>query len=198
MAKAKATHSGECQKCGASQKLPSSVLAKHGYNVTWGFFNGVCGGSGHDPFEVSCDLIKDYIEQAKTSLAVVTAEIETLLKPATEPKGWYHEWQKAEQRRFGSGKYVWRQVILRAETVTRDDNFSYVKFFYTDCEGKEVPFTSLPYELKTAEEAATYLNQGYIKVQLIPLHKQIASYIKWQEHRVATWKPGVLEAICPK
>jgi len=54
----KATHYGECQLCGRKQRLPNSVLAKHGYAVQWNTFQGVCPGSGHAPYELSRDLLE--------------------------------------------------------------------------------------------------------------------------------------------
>ena len=48
------THRGTCQACGARQavELPKNIIAKHGYTVAgFGFFNGVCRGSGHAPAE---------------------------------------------------------------------------------------------------------------------------------------------------
>lgn len=51
--KNKATHYGTCQLCGSLQKLPSGVLAQHGYQIHWHEFTGICKGSGHLPFEQS-------------------------------------------------------------------------------------------------------------------------------------------------
>lgn len=53
------THRGHCQICGRLQAAHnvSNTLAKHGYTVDFGFFNGVCPGAEHLPFEKSCDLI---------------------------------------------------------------------------------------------------------------------------------------------
>jgi len=48
----KATHNGTCQACGRSQAVKSNgQLAKHGYTVDYGYFNGTCSGAGHAPLE---------------------------------------------------------------------------------------------------------------------------------------------------
>lgn len=52
----KHTHRGTCQACGRVQAITrspyaSNVIAKHGYTVEWGFFNGVCQGSLNYPLE---------------------------------------------------------------------------------------------------------------------------------------------------
>lgn len=58
----KSTHRGTCQWCGRVQLLPGGLLAKHGYELSHGFMNGVCRGSGHLPYEQSCDLIQRSID----------------------------------------------------------------------------------------------------------------------------------------
>lgn len=53
------THRGTCQVCGARQAVDnaSKFIAKHGYQVAgWGFFNGVCSGSGHLPAELDLTI----------------------------------------------------------------------------------------------------------------------------------------------
>lgn len=59
-----ATHQGHCQACGRIQFLPNDVLAKHGYVVKgFGFFNGVCAGSGKKPIEVDRAVLDDICVQ---------------------------------------------------------------------------------------------------------------------------------------
>jgi len=64
-----ATHYGSCQLCGSLQKAPGGYLAKHGYDVKYGFFNGVCRGSNELPYEVSCDLLVSVLASIKISIA---------------------------------------------------------------------------------------------------------------------------------
>jgi hypothetical protein len=47
----KATHRGTCQVCGRAQAHFKGKIAKHGYTVQWGFFNGVCRGAEELPLE---------------------------------------------------------------------------------------------------------------------------------------------------
>lgn len=51
MLKRAATHKGHCQACGRIQCVTGGLMAKHGYTVDYGFFNGVCGGSDSLPME---------------------------------------------------------------------------------------------------------------------------------------------------
>jgi len=67
--KTKATHYGTCQLCGSLQKLPTGVLAIHGYQVEWNQFNGVCHGTGHLPCEQSKDVAEAQIKRSEQYLA---------------------------------------------------------------------------------------------------------------------------------
>lgn len=67
--KNKATHRGTCQACGRLQCVPSNLLAKHGYTVDWGFFNGVCTGSDRKPLEVEKTLTESIIKQLRETVA---------------------------------------------------------------------------------------------------------------------------------
>lgn len=63
--KAKATHRGTCQLCGRAHKIDTKygTVAKHGFTKEHGFFNGTCRGSDNKPLEVSCALLREYVEQ---------------------------------------------------------------------------------------------------------------------------------------
>lgn len=67
--KNKATHRGTCQACGRVQCLPSNLLAKHGYTVDWGFFNGTCCGSDRLPLEQDKTLTENIIKQLREVVA---------------------------------------------------------------------------------------------------------------------------------
>ena len=65
----KATHYGTCQICNSLQKAPGGRLAKHGYDVAYGFFNGICRGSHELPYEVSNELLVSILAGIKVSIA---------------------------------------------------------------------------------------------------------------------------------
>jgi hypothetical protein len=65
----KATHYGTCQICNSLQKAPGGFLAKHGYDVQYGFFNGICRGSHELPYEVSNELLVTILAGIKVSIA---------------------------------------------------------------------------------------------------------------------------------
>lgn len=57
------THRGHCQRCGSIQAVDvdHNSIAKHGYTVDFGFFNGVCDGSDYTPLEVDKSITEQTI-----------------------------------------------------------------------------------------------------------------------------------------
>lgn len=73
MTKTTHTHRGTCQACGRVHAVDnvSGLVAKHGYTVDYGYFNGVCtGGEGFKPAEHDVKLTNRVIE----SCAIRAAE----------------------------------------------------------------------------------------------------------------------------
>lgn len=71
------THKGHCQVCGRIQAVDVNYnrIAKHGYTVDFGFFNGVCDGSNKLPLEVDKSItertilsLTDYVESQSAHL----------------------------------------------------------------------------------------------------------------------------------
>lgn len=80
---AKHTHKGTCQVCGSVQAITgeAGVIAKHGYTVEWGFFNGTCSGSHSKPLEqdkwLTETMIKHLREEGEAMAAKTIADIKT-------------------------------------------------------------------------------------------------------------------------
>ena len=195
----KATHMGSCQACGREQKLPGDVLSKHGYHVQWKIFVGECPGCGHKPYEQDCSLIQRFIDDARGKLAGVKANIADNLRPAVEPKCWYHEY-------IGSlmviGRYVWRQIALIAQPRTVNYGAKYggectiYDLTFVNHEGKveRYPEGTTEDVLKTATEG----NTKYVQWELEPYKKQLENYIRWQTERVNNWKLTDLKPVPPE
>lgn len=192
-----ATHKGTCQVCGSLQKLPKGTLAKHGYTVDWGFFNGVCTGSHHLPFELSCDMIQGSIDRAKTMLAATQNEITDLAVPAPDTDKatvWMQRYRKAT---FSiKGGYYWDKVELTKSVHTMADGYVSVRFEYATEKGAERvdAYTSEGSYAKTMTDAVQHFNGCYSKV-LVARAAKVADYIKWQTERVANWKPTELKSL---
>lgn len=59
------THIGHCQHCGrlqASSPRKEGFIAKHGYNVNFGYFSGTCSGSDKAPLEISHSYTDEVID----------------------------------------------------------------------------------------------------------------------------------------
>lgn len=106
---AKATHNGNCQCCGRSQAVNAKTqkIAKHGYTVDWGFFNGQCAGSDKLPLQLDRTITDCTI----TQLREYAAEMEALT-PATTMK------VRVECRE--ESKQVWGKVDRWVEMMDRD------------------------------------------------------------------------------
>lgn len=83
----KATQDGTCQLCGARQRLPGGVLAQHGYTVDYGYFNGVCLGTGHPAFERSREVLGEHIARIADYLERLEARLAALAGPAPDQRG---------------------------------------------------------------------------------------------------------------
>lgn len=170
------TNRGTCQACGAIQKLPGGVLAKHGYR-------GICPGSEHPPFEQSCALVQDYIRSADAQLGNLSTLHASLLAHATKPECWHYEYV-LKGRRSG---YVWRLVQLE-----RGESHGYpFAWAYQRVDGT---WDRLPYygSAKTLLDVATEEN----RIRAAALEREeIAEtrrYIVWQRRRVQDWQPRPL------
>lgn len=70
----KATYFGICQLCQSTQKLPGGRIAVHGYTVDYGFFHGICRGSGELPLNESVEFLKSVRDgRAEVAAAFVAA-----------------------------------------------------------------------------------------------------------------------------
>jgi len=183
----KATHYGNCQACGAEQKLPGGILAKHGYRVSkWArMFEGVCPGAGELPLQVSCALIERFITQTKANIARMQAHQAELRQPATEPRAWFYEHHEAEWvNGYGRKSFsAWRQVDLRVENRHGRD-----WQVFTDYKGKTLYCHTYSLYAPTLLDLATLMNGKMaesIQRDIDGLH----GYITWQQSRIKNWKP---------
>tara|TARA_Y100000004_G_scaffold87138_1_gene97678 strand:+ start:255 stop:1088 length:834 start_codon:yes stop_codon:yes gene_type:complete len=76
------THRGHCQACGRVQAVDTTnnLLAKHGYTVDFGYFDGVCTGSDRNPLEVD----KSFSEATIVRISQWVDEQKVLLQEAIE------------------------------------------------------------------------------------------------------------------
>ena len=78
------THKGTCQLCGRTHAVNNKTgeIAKHGYTVDYGFFNGTCGGSGILPLQKDreeLDLqVNAWEKVANKQLSITEADIDSV------------------------------------------------------------------------------------------------------------------------
>jgi len=189
MSKAKATHNGHCQVCGAKQKLPRGRLSLHGYQVAgWGFFNGVCTGARHLPFEQDISLIEGSIRWAQARQEEVEA-FAARTRGETETV-WVHEyipgtWNRGQRH----SRYEWRQ--FKVSDLIEVNNH---RIRWLGLDGKE----------KESHLYKDWENDGWTPVGDLNERRakaydstaeELKRYIKWQQDRIKDWKPSELEPI---
>lgn len=74
------THKGLCQVCGLVHAVDnkSNVLAKHGYDVSWGFFNGICSGADNLPIQLDRALADKTINSLDKEIARLQTSLSTI------------------------------------------------------------------------------------------------------------------------
>jgi hypothetical protein len=196
----KATHTGHCQVCGAEQKLPNSNLSTHGYTVQWGFFNGICTGTKHLPFEQDISLVQGAIDHALEIKAGIEAQIVKYTN-STETSAWFHNYKVIDPRRGRKG-YVWEYLPVIFETRHYPAEGSLKEFWAHDYGhagetvqsqriGAGITYTAEFPMAASVEERNGHYRFGVLEPQL----KQITRYIKWQQDRIRNWKPSELKPI---
>lgn len=182
----KAAHRGHCQVCNRIQKLPSGKLAKHGYQVLSGYFEGTCFGSGELPLELDKKIVVKSIEWAKVQQAKFEESIVTWSRPATEPEAWFNEYVESISRYLPS-QYVWRRVPLLQEKVTPRPDYTYTENFFTNHKGQKVPLRRHSIYGDDLLKIANELNAKYVEQFLKKAVRDMRQYASDQKHRIEVW-----------
>lgn len=181
-----ATHTGSCQLCGREQKLPNGKLSLHGYAVLWNQFNGTCPGSRHQPYELSCDLIKTHLGRVQTQLTNLATQINTLMAEATSTTTWHHEYLRSTRK---GPVYVWRMteaVLVNGKLGVIDRKGDFKNAYNNGL--------CYDYKVETPLALATHLNRAYAKSLETDILR-LQNYVVWAERRIAEWAPQDLKAV---
>lgn len=189
----KATHQGHCQVCGALQKLPNGKLSKHGYTVDWGFFNGVCAGAGHLPFEQDISLVEGALSRAllaREDVESTQAELRKAVPPGTT-KAWVREY--FPNTKVGDG-YRWVEVECYEVRHDRDGHkwSSYHHAYIEDSGAHAKSEQHRPiaqYERAESLEAAITIQNRMYAAFLDKTIASIVRYVAWQRQRIMGWEP---------
>jgi hypothetical protein len=192
-----AVNKGTCQCCGNLQKLPSGMLSTHGYTKAYGWFEGICPGSGYLPFEQSYDLIERFIEGATSQLGFLNAERIKVLNPTDVGE----DTIKTKYNVFVpytngvKSHYVWLDATLYGEKIVRETYTTIqVSVTYRDPNNLALMVTKKEYG-HDLEEARKTLNARYLAQSLDKRIKATEDYISWQMDRVANWQPQELKPL---
>jgi hypothetical protein len=77
----------------------NGVLAKHGYTVDWGFFNGTCTGAEVKPLEHEKTLTESIIKQLRAQALINDKRAADLKSGAVEPV-WFNRTRDAVTRKY--------------------------------------------------------------------------------------------------
>ncbi len=185
----KATHSGTCQVCGRTQKLPSGNLSLHGYTTRWGFFNGTCHGAKAQPFELSKDLIEEAILRALTYAEVCRNNAYVARQLKDQKQIWR---EKVKYKRVGETRTWIQDDLLPAENKRKNKDGS--------------THTWTTYQWKS-ERDSEWGSRGKVSLgfnetleQYIAKHNErrgkywdnevdrLERYVVWQRNRIENWK----------
>lgn len=184
----KATHRGTCQVCSRVQKLPDGKLAKHGYQVLGGFFEGVCFGSHNLPLEQDKTLVEKSIRWAAENWISTSNEARKWDKPATEPKLWYHVWVP-QTNRYIPAHYQWQHCAMYLD---EKDGVQ----IHMNGEWKSGRTYSLYAKMdRDLLDLATVSHERYIENALQPRMRELNRYCINQQWRIDTWHKKPLMPI---
>jgi hypothetical protein len=101
----KHTHKGTCQACGRQQAHQlNGLIAKHGYTVDWGFFNGICQGADAKPLELDHSLTDAIIIALRRDADLSDKRAADLTSGTIEPK-FFKRVRNEKQRTYGQRNY---------------------------------------------------------------------------------------------
>ena len=189
----KATHYGTCQICGRKQKAPDGLVAKHGYTVDGGYFNGTCFGSDEKPFERERIVLGREIERLAKNIGHRKSHL-TKVKEGTEPVLAIIRFRNPEDKWGYRSEKAWVQIISETDegiVIDKDHAPS----------NKEPDPIYYPREVKTNEDGNWVINkEGYDwKEQYVAyLDRRIhifSEILKDMESRYDSWERKELEPV---
>lgn len=92
---------GHCQCCGKSHAVlhdGAGNVAKHGYRVKHGFFNGVCSGQHHAPIEKDRAHADAVMAELRARAARLDKRVESLRKPGAVLEFVPGRWVRSEEK----------------------------------------------------------------------------------------------------
>jgi hypothetical protein len=181
---------GECQICGATQRLPGGAVATHGYTTRFGFFEGTCDGSGYLPFEESCGQIQAKVSRVKHAIQENT---NIAYRPETgigqdETRAWVQIYTTG---RMGRLSKVW--VEREVSWISPGEGRITLERYDAVQTRTRIDFYG-PEQTAGRNDMILKLNRKYAEV-LRSRVRELASYVEWQEKRLAAWERKPLRPV---
>ena len=183
----KATHKGECQVCGSTQKLPDGQLSLHGYTTRWGFFSGTCSGARELPWELDSSLVADAVLSAQAqrdSMAKRVAELKADRNPAKVRVQWYSR-----------DDYKYKTAWVDTDTIVEGDMGYWVAPITAPWGTEAIARVGQNMYESTAIEAAYKANVQHADLIEQREITSVDRYIEWQTVRLAKWTVKPLRPV---
>ena len=125
------THKGVCQVCGNIHAVDNvkNTLAKHGYTVDWGFFNGECYGSHKKPLQLDRTLADETIRDCKRQITKYEKVLESNYSLQWRPKEIYGYVDADGKNDRYRRQYFHQYNAYKADKINYDNRTSN---YYTD------------------------------------------------------------------
>lgn len=179
--------------------LPGGTLSNHGYTRKWGFFNGICAGAGHQPFELSKDRIAGAVADVEKTIAEVEARIAELENLDSETNGKAEAWNHTYKQ---SGIYTWEKVPvsnLTSRTYSEGGSTHYsAEITVTSWRNPQQPKQEsiqaydAAWKLPTIRHWVHFLNCKFAK-SLRQDNSGRRDWVRWQQGRMENWAPKALK-----
>ncbi len=170
--------------------LPCGVLSKHGYTTRFGFFEGVCMGAGHQPFELDISLIERAIKAAQER-AVELREQAAARKDLADPNNVVvNIWVTGTYRERGHYQTYKGRIERRGKTWKGDSGTEYGQAWFVYQIGSTAHEYDLHDAAPLADVAKKHNNQEVWRLE--QMASQADQYVEWQTARIKDWKPQPL------
>jgi hypothetical protein len=174
--------------------LPAGVLAKHGYTTKWGFFSGVCQGSGSKPFEQATNLIEASMREQREESARLLADASVYESGTNSDEMMVNVYIGASFNRRQESGYRWKKATLTVVESHRVDDRIYhsinATYEISGSNGK-VETKQVVRATRDVDAELQALRVEYAK-ELRRQAAQRSQYADWQEARIANWQEAPL------
>lgn len=191
--KTKAEFQGECQVCGRTQKLPNGKLSNHGYMKRWGFFEGVCWGAKHLPFEQSKALVDEAIARVEKDKAELEEEAERRGK-SVDPNDVVCSCYVDFLGRWSGYKEINGKIEQRVAAVIEGReifNYFFVGVYANRPVEQRIDCYGPPYGMAGVIKHLNEQEAQRIRRRI----EQLQSYLSWQRQRVKDWEKKPLKKV---